>query len=158
MICSSLYLAFAVLSHVAGSQSRSLSGRRTSLRKRTVTYDDSCNAHPEVAQGIADATSLAQNAARVLSDATNPNNPFVGGGNPWDALREALFGGEQVSSTADIICMATSVHLAGFIVNIVPDKVSQQCTTTSPAIPMLEYTAASPMLILMFVTRASKSC
>lgn len=112
MICSSLYLAFAVLSHVTGSQSRSISGRRTSLRKRTVTYDDSCNAHPEVAQGVADATSLAQNAARVLGDATNPDNPFVGGGDPWDALRAALFGSEQVSSTADIIGMPTSVHPA----------------------------------------------
>lgn len=111
MIYSSLYLAFAVLLHVTGSQSRSISGRRTSLRKRAVTYDDSCNAHPEVAQGVADAASLARNAARVLSDATNPDNPFAGG-NPWDALREALFGSEQVSSTADIICMPTSVHLA----------------------------------------------
>ena len=124
MILSSLYLALVVLSHVAGSQSRTVSGRRPSLRKRTVTYDDSCNAHPEVAQGIADATSLAQNAARVLSDATNPDNPFTGGPNSWDALREALFGSEQVSSTADIICMPTPLHMALSTMDNVSDRLS----------------------------------
>ena len=85
---------------MVGVQSRFVSSPRASLSKRAVNFDSSCDAHPEIKQGVADAASLAKNAASVLSDT---DNPFVNG-HPWDAVRQALFGNEQVSSTANVIC------------------------------------------------------
>lgn len=79
-------------------QSRTVIKSSRPLFPRAINFDGSCNSHPQVVQGLADAKDLANNAINVLN---NPN-PFVDGQQPWGPLREALFGPEKLSSTQDI--------------------------------------------------------
>lgn len=84
---------------IAFTHCRTVTKAYSSLSKRTVEFDGSCNNYPQIAQGLTDANNLARNAATVLNDI---NNPFVDQ-HPWDPLRQTLFGSETLSSNQAII-------------------------------------------------------
>ena len=77
---------------------RTVSTPRSSLSKRTVNVS-SCSTYPQIAQGLTDAVNLANNANNVLNNVNG--NPFVDQ-QPWDPVRQALFGSESLSSTQAI--------------------------------------------------------
>ena len=79
------------------AHSRTILKTSPELSKRAIELDGSCNNFPQVSQGLSDSRALANNAVNVLNGA----NPFVDG-HPWDALRQTLFGPEDLSSTQDI--------------------------------------------------------
>jgi hypothetical protein len=73
-------------------------------RDGTVTYSSSCSNYPDVKTGVGEAVSMSNTAAATLN-AENPfedPNPF---GASWEAIREAIFGTETITSEATLLSM-----------------------------------------------------
>jgi hypothetical protein len=73
-------------------------------RDGTVTYSSSCSNYPDVETGVGEAVDMSKTAADTLNG-ENPfedPNPF---GASWEAIREAIFGTENITPEATLIGM-----------------------------------------------------
>jgi hypothetical protein len=74
-------------------------------RAGSITYAASCNGYPNIQKGVEEAITVSKAAASTL----NAENPFESSANPfaasWEAIREAIFGDESITSEATLLSM-----------------------------------------------------